>query len=117
MELDKIETNALFKITNIYAEKFLLEHGAVRSIIHFRKNGTLLINEPYLEVEIYWLDEGFATNNTLDLIRIAEDCSDLILNVKDLGGHMVVPIWELKKGKLPVLVWAVFFTKETETTL
>ena len=102
----------VFKLNEIFKETMCLEYGAQKAISVLHENGGKVIKEPFLETEIIWENHENISNSDI-LMKIAGECMDLMDLVKEQGGYMTYPIWEIK-NKQPVLAWAQFLDKSSE---
>jgi hypothetical protein len=104
----------IFELNEKLKEELVLKYKAKSAKTTFHKKGTLLINQPYLETEIKW------DKNTLyfelgpeNMKEIGELVRTTEAEVSKLGGYMTTPTVEHDKN-FPMLVWAQFFTLESE---
>jgi hypothetical protein len=83
-----------------------------KTVLH--KNGSYYLSDPFLETEIYWNSlKDFKNISEEDAAELGDILRQLQTTTQELGGQMTPPMFEYK-NKLPVIVWAQFFTNEPE---
>jgi hypothetical protein len=102
----------IFQANEVVKESMVLKFFAklAKTVLH--KNGTLYLSDPFLETEIIWESpKDFKKISPSQTLEISEILFELKEKVEEMGGQMTPPIFEFK-NKRPVLVWALFFTRD-----
>jgi hypothetical protein len=107
----KLLEGEIFEINEKLKEDLINFFGAYKAKTVYRKKGNFLVKDPYLETETYWSLKDFKGINN----DIFDEMTDLLFDTKKqiskLGALMTEPTFELFTGQ-PLLVWAIFETKQ-----
>lgn len=99
----------IFDINERLKDDLINYFAAHKAKTVYRKSGNFLIFEPYLETEIFWPSkEAFKAVNGDVLDEMVDMLFDAKKEIKNLGGQMTEPVFELHEGDVPVMVWALF---------
>jgi hypothetical protein len=101
----------IFKINEALKEDMVNYFGATKAKTIYREKGAFLIDEPFLETEIFWGSYNIFKDGNSDIVN---EMSDLLFDtsqeIKKLGGLMTEPHLEIYK-LAPVMVWGIFGPK------
>lgn len=102
----------IFQINEKIKEDMVSFFAAHKAKSVYREKGSFLLDEPFLETEIFWESaEVFKGVNGDILNEMADMLFDASQEVKKLGGQMTEPYMEVHAGGVPVMVWGLFGPK------
>jgi len=91
-----------FKLNELLKEELVLKYEAKYAKTEFFKNGTLIVNEPFLETIVVWekgTDLKILSNALKEVVTAREQINKI--------AEMTLPLLETSLGR-PQLVWAIF---------
>lgn len=99
----------IFQINERIKEDMVSFFGAKKAKTIYREKGSFLLDEPFLETEVFWgSSKDFKGVNGDILNEMVDMLFEASQEIKKLGGQMTQPYVEIHTGGVPVMVWGLF---------